>query len=67
MATDNALSPLITDPELESQLRVHRGWAAKDRLRSHPRIPYITIGRSVRYRPQDVLSFIASNTKATAA
>ena len=67
MATDIALSPLITDPELESTLKVHKGWAAKDRLRPAPRIPFCRIGRSIRYRQADVLAFVAANLKATAA
>jgi hypothetical protein len=59
--------PLWNDPTVERRLGVHDGWCAKDRLRAQPRIPYCRIGRSIRYRPEDVERFITSNMAATAA
>jgi hypothetical protein len=56
-----ALPRLLTDPEVENIL--HKGWAAKDRLRLQPRIPHLTIGRSIRYRESDVIAFINRSVK----
>jgi hypothetical protein len=67
MATGETLiDRLITDDELEALLRVHAGWAAKDRC-GKARIPWCKIGKSVRYRTSDVRAFIDQNMKATAA
>lgn len=53
---------LLTDSELEDMLGVGKGWAAKDRCQS-ARIPHVKIGRSVRYRIQDVEAFIEASVR----
>jgi hypothetical protein len=64
-SASDQLSPLLTDSELERALGVAKGWAAKDRV-AKARIPYVKIGRSVRYRLSDVQAFIdASVRKST--
>ena len=53
---------LMTSAELERRLNVAPGWAAKDRL-GKARIPWVQIGRSIRYRPADVTAFLESATR----
>jgi predicted DNA-binding transcriptional regulator AlpA len=50
---------LLRDDEVEAILGVADGWAAKDRL-TKARIPYLKIGRSVRYRARDVQAYLES-------
>lgn len=54
--------PLMTDVQVEALLGVSRGWAAKDRV-GKARIPFVKIGRSVRYRRADVFAFIERNVR----
>lgn len=62
------LPAFLTDDDLETTLKLHDGWAAKDRLRPQPRIQgWIKIGSSVRYPRESVQAFISQNMKATAA
>jgi Helix-turn-helix domain len=63
-STPEAIEPLITGPEAESILRVARGYLAKDRT-AQARIPFVKIGRAVRYRQSDIRAFIAANTRAS--
>jgi hypothetical protein len=53
---------LIRDDEAEAILRVHDGFLAKDRL-GRARIPFVKIGRAVRYRRADIEAFIAANLR----
>ena len=53
---------LLTTSDAEQALGVHAGFLNKDRL-GKARIPFIKIGRSVRYRRSDVEYFIASNLR----
>lgn len=54
--------PLLTSEEVENILGVGRGWAAKDRINA-ARIPYVKIGRTVRYRRADVIAFIGASVR----
>jgi predicted DNA-binding transcriptional regulator AlpA len=56
---DQGVSRLLRDDEVEAILGVADGWAAKDRL-SKAKIPFLKIGRSVRYRETDVRAFLDS-------
>lgn len=56
------LERLLTDREAEGLLNVHHGYLPKDRVGT-ARIPFVKIGRSVRYRPSDIRNFIASNLR----
>jgi hypothetical protein len=54
--------PLWTDKEAEAYLNMHQGFLAKDRV-GPARIPFVKIGRAVRYRPADIRAFIAASTR----
>jgi hypothetical protein len=56
------VDPLLTDSEGEALLNVGRGFLAKDRC-STARIPFVKIGRSVRYRRSDILAFIRASLR----
>ena len=53
---------LLTTSDAEQALGVHAGFLNKDRI-CKARIPFVKIGRSVRYRRSDVETFIASNLR----
>jgi len=53
---------LLTTTEAEQILGVHAGFLNKDRIVS-ARIPFVKIGRSVRYRRFDVEAFITANVR----
>ena len=55
-------STLLRDGDVERMLGLGKGWCAKDRL-GQARIPFIKIGRSVRYRPADVEAFIEASVR----
>lgn len=48
---------LLIASQVEALLQVGEGWCAKDRL-GQARIPFVKLGRSVRYRPRDVFAYI---------
>lgn len=58
----NTPEQLMKDNQVEALLGVADGWAAKDRI-GPARIPFVKIGRSVRYRKSDVLAFIDANIR----
>ncbi len=53
---------LLTTTEAEQILGVHAGFLNKDRVEK-ARIPFVKIGRSVRYRRPDIEAFIAANVR----
>lgn len=53
---------LLTTSDAEQALGVHAGFLNKDRI-GKARIPFVKIGRSVRYRRSDVEAFIASSIR----
>jgi hypothetical protein len=57
MPDNEKLEPLLKEHEVEAILRVARGWAAKDRCYGAT-IPFLKIGKSVRYRERDVRAYI---------
>ncbi len=61
-APADTIEPLLTDREAEALLAVHNGFLAKDRV-GPARIPFVKIGRSVRYRPSDIRTFIAGSLR----
>lgn len=63
-ATDVGLEPLLTDRQTEAVLNVHPGFLAKDRL-GKARIPFIKLGRAVRYRPADVRAYLAAQLRTS--
>lgn len=54
---DQNIPRLLRDDEVEGILGVADGWAAKDRLTT-AKIPFLKIGRSVRYREADVRAYL---------
>jgi hypothetical protein len=66
MATDYPTNdePLWTDKDLERFLKVHEGWARKDRLKASPTFQPVTIGRLQRYVPSVVRQKLAGSNAA---
>jgi len=59
MESINATATLLTEGDLSRQLRVSLGTVRRWRLLSRgPR--FLKIGASVRYRPEDVINWLAS-------
>jgi hypothetical protein len=52
---------LLTEAELAKHLRVTPGTLANQRSEGRSPIPYIKVGRQVRYRRNDVLAFEEGN------
>ncbi len=61
-ADQETIEPLLTDREAEALLHVHRGFLPKDRIGA-ARIPFVKIGRAVRYRPSDIRAFIDASVR----
>lgn len=67
MATERPADPeLVTEPEAAKALGVSPGTlkaARLHRLESNPlkNLPYVKIGRSIRYRKADILAWIEAN------
>jgi hypothetical protein len=49
---------LLTERDLAKTIKVSMEFLQADRSRPTPRIPFIKIGRAVRYAPADVLAYI---------
>jgi hypothetical protein len=67
MSTDSpheTIERLLTSDEAEVLLNVHHGFLAKDRVGT-ARIPFVKIGRSVKYKPSDLRRFIERSTRAS--
>ncbi len=55
------LDHLLTPEEAAGILRVKLSWLyQRTRRRSHDRIPFVKIGRYLRFREQDLLAYIES-------
>lgn len=67
MSTDTspeAIERLLSSDEAEALLSVHHGFLAKDRV-GKARIPFVKIGRSVKYKPSDLRRFIERSTRTS--
>jgi hypothetical protein len=53
---------LLNEDEVESYLGKGKNTLAIARSRGNPVLPYIRVGRSVRYDPVAIAKFIANNT-----
>jgi excisionase family DNA binding protein len=61
MDTDQTVEQLLTPEEAAAILRVKLSWLYQHtRRRSQDRIPFIKIGRYLRFREQDLAAFIES-------
>lgn len=56
---------LITQDEAAKILGVSTKWFERDRW-AERRIPYVKIGRGVRYRATDIAAYIEANTQRAA-
>jgi len=66
MGTDHAdiaAATLLTEDEAAALLKVQPATLATWRVRGHPDLPFVRVGRCVRYRPQDIAAFIASHLR----
>lgn len=55
---------LLTSEEAEALLNMHHGFLAKDRI-GKALIPFVKIGRSVKYKPNDLREFIECSTRTS--
>lgn len=58
---------LLTDDEAAALLKLQPATLAAWRLRGHPALPFVRVGRCVRYRRRDVLAFIERHLAGTEA
>lgn len=54
---------LLREQEVAELLDVPRATLATWRSRWSDRLPFIRLGRSIRYRPQDVEAYLAAQTR----
>lgn len=54
---------LLTQKEASALTRTSESWFERDRWLGC-RVPFVKIGRHVRYRAEDIAAFIEANTKA---
>ncbi|MBB1497530.1 helix-turn-helix domain-containing protein [Paracoccus sp. MC1862] len=57
------LPVLVTQEEAANILGVSKKWLERDRW-AERRIPYVKIGRGVRYRITDIAAYIEANVQA---
>ena len=49
---------LLTEDEAASLLKIQPATLATWRVKGRPNLPFVRVGRCVRYRRQDILAFI---------
>jgi len=54
---------LLTEDEAAAFLKVQPATLATWRVRGRPHLPFVQVGRCVRYRQEDITAFIASHTR----
>jgi len=52
------VSVLLTADEAASLLKIQPATLATWRVRGHPHLPFVCVGRCIRYRRQDIAAFI---------
>jgi hypothetical protein len=52
---------LLTTDQTASLLQLHPGSLRSARCRKSLDLPYVRVGRVIRYRPEDVAAFIEAN------
>ena len=62
----NGPEPLITSSEVERLLGMAPGFCAKDRL-TRRLIPWVSVGKAIRYRVSDVQKFIEESIRSTSS
>ena len=53
-----AATALLTEDEAAALLKLQPATLATWRVRGRPHLPFVRVGRCVRYRPQDISAFI---------
>lgn len=61
-----AATALLTEDEAAALLKVQRATLATWRVRGRPHLPFVRVGRCVRYRPQDISTFIEGHLHRSA-
>jgi len=54
-------APLLTEAETANALGLRRQTLAVRRSTGKPLLPFIRVGRSIRYRSEDIAALIAAN------
>ncbi len=52
------VTSLLTEDEAASLLKIQPATLATWRVRGHPHLPFVRVGRCVRYRRQDIAAFV---------
>ena len=52
------VASLLTEDETAALLKIQPATLATWRVRGHPHLPFVRVGRCVRYRRQDITAFI---------
>ena len=60
------MDKLLTAEELAQILNVSTAWVYDHADRKQPSIPCVRLGKSVRFRPEDVRTFIDAMTRRAA-
>ncbi len=58
-------SALLTEDEAAVLLKVQPATLATWRMRGRPNLPFVRVGRCVRYRRQDISAFIEGHLQST--
>lgn len=57
-------SALLTEDEAAALLKVQPATLAAWRVRGRPNLPFVRVGRCVRYRQQDIRAFIEGHVQS---
>lgn len=55
------VTALLTEDEAASLLKIQPATLATWRVRGRPHLPFVRVGRCVRYRRQDIAAFIVGH------
>ena len=55
---------LLTALQTSEYLKVSTYWLDRDRLKKEPEVPFVRIGRMIRYRKADLVKYINSLKKS---
>ena len=61
-----AATALLTEDEAAALLKLQPGTLATWRVRGRPHLPFVRVGRCVRYRQQDISAFIEGHLHRSA-
>ncbi len=61
--TPGTANALLTEDEAAALLKLQPATLATWRVRGRPHLPFVRVGRCVRYRQEDITAFIARHTR----